>query len=437
MRDGARSRSGSVSRPHRMFRRDGIRATEIKADGIPLVEFRLRSFRSPSDVWSSVFALRRYVRTHGIRVVHAFDAPTNVFLGIAAGFLGPTTVLTSQRSHRRRRSLATRTSLRISDRITDGIVVNCQSVREELVSVARVPPQRIHLCYNGLDVRRFRRSVVAGSEVIPPNATVVGTVCAFRSDKGLSALLEAFGACSRSNPNLFLLMVGDGPERDDLQRRVRALGLASRCLFQPATSDVVPWLSRMDIFVLPSLFEALSNSLMEAMACECACIASRVGGNPELVAHGETGLLFERGDVRGLIAQLQRLIDDSDLRKRLGQRVAAVIASKFRYTPPRRVWHDLRNRDGSRGPSVELRTRRHEVARVAANTLWSWASSRRQYRMALVVTPLIIRRSGDEAYGLWALAFGIVETISRSIWASNRRCSSMSPMTGRSATTQS
>lgn len=311
------------------FRRGGIRASEIEADGIPLAEFPLRSFRSPSDVWSSVLALRRYVQQHRIRVVHAFDAPTNVFVSIAACFLGQTAVLTSQRSHRQRRTLATRASLRLADRLTDGVVVNCESVRAELVSAERVPPRRIHLCYNGVDARRFRRTVLARSDVLPPHALVIGTVCAFRPEKGLSTLLRAFAACCASNPNLVLVMVGDGQERDDLQRQARERGIGSRCVFQPAASDVVPWLSRIDIFVLPSLFEAFSNALMEAMACECACIASRVGGNPELVHHEETGLLFEKDDVRSLVGQLERLVADPDLRQRLGQQAAAMIGSKF------------------------------------------------------------------------------------------------------------
>jgi glycosyltransferase involved in cell wall biosynthesis len=85
----------------------------------------------------------------------------------------------------------------------------------------------------------------------------------------------------------------------------------------------------MDIFVLPSVSEALSNALMEAMACECACVASRVGGNPELVQHGETGLLFQKGDVGTLIEQLQVLIADAPLRKRLGRRAAAFISENF------------------------------------------------------------------------------------------------------------
>ena len=266
------------------FRPGGIRARELEREGIPLVEFPVRSFRSPSNIWSSVLGLRRYVRKHGIRLLHAFDPPTSVFVGIAARFLGRPVVLTSQRSFRHLRTPSFRIGLRLSDRLVDGVVVNCEAIRTHLASDEGVSFRSIHLCYNGLDTHRFQRTPTPRSGIIPRDALVIGTVCALRPEKDLPTLLRAFATCHSNHSNLFLVVVGDGPERAALCRLAQELGIASRCLFQPTVADVVPWLSLMDIFVLPSKSEALSNSLMEAMACECACVASFVGGTPELVS---------------------------------------------------------------------------------------------------------------------------------------------------------
>ena len=90
------------------------------------------------------------------------------------------------------------------------------------------------------------------------------------------------------------------------------------CHFEPAVGNVAPWLRAMDIFVLPSLSEALSNSLMEAMGCGCCAVASDTGGNPELVQDGQTGLLFPVGDAEALAARLGRLLDEPEYRLRLG-----------------------------------------------------------------------------------------------------------------------
>jgi glycosyltransferase involved in cell wall biosynthesis len=107
------------------------------------------------------------------------------------------------------------------------------------------------------------------------------------------------------------------------------LGLQENCHFEPSTADVARWLRAIDIFVLPSLSEALSNALMEAMACGCAAVASRVGGNPELVLDGTTGLLFPAGDASQLADRLQRLIDDQDLRARLSTAASERVRQQF------------------------------------------------------------------------------------------------------------
>ena len=126
------------------------------------------------------------------------------------------------------------------------------------------------------------------------------------------------------------MIVGDGPCKATLQTRARELGLDRRCRFVDATTDVASWYRNIDVFVLPSLNESFSNSLMEAMACGCAVVASNVGGNPELVCDGENGVLFEAGNVDNLARRLELVLGDSMTRRRLGS--AAVRRIRERYT---------------------------------------------------------------------------------------------------------
>jgi glycosyltransferase involved in cell wall biosynthesis len=116
---------------------------------------------------------------------------------------------------------------------------------------------------------------------------------------------------------------------ETLQALSIELGLQNRCHFEPSTSDVAAWLRAIDIFVLPSLSEALSNALMEAMACGCAVVASEVGGNPELVSDGATGLLFRAGDAAELADRLEHLIVDQSLRTRVGAAASDSVRQRF------------------------------------------------------------------------------------------------------------
>jgi glycosyltransferase involved in cell wall biosynthesis len=313
------------------FRPGGIRAAEIEAWGRPVVQVPLDSFRSPSSVARAIRMLRRYVRTHDIHIVHAFDPPAVLLAGLAAPFLRPARVLSSQRCFRDVFSTRRQHLLRLSERLTHGLIVNCRALERQRQDESGLGTPALHLCYNGIDALRFRRMTeVERPDTIPPDAIVVGSVCGLRPEKGLPTLLLAFAAARATNGRLFLLLVGDGSERGRLESQARELGITGHCLFQPTAADVVPWLSLIDIFVLASATnEALSNALMEAMACGCACIASSVGGNPELVEHGRTGLLFEPNDVGGLARQIARLAADRSLAAALARRASDRIAREF------------------------------------------------------------------------------------------------------------
>jgi glycosyltransferase involved in cell wall biosynthesis len=126
-----------------------------------------------------------------------------------------------------------------------------------------------------------------------------------------------------------LAIVGDGPMLESLQAESRALAIQADCVFALSTNQVTDWLRAIHIFVLPSRSEALSNALMEAMACGCPVVASSVGGNPELVRNAETGLLFESGDAAGLAHALQTLIENDALRRRLAEAGSNFVRERF------------------------------------------------------------------------------------------------------------
>jgi glycosyltransferase involved in cell wall biosynthesis len=299
------------------FDGEGFRRKEIEAAGIPVTVFPVRSFASPSVLQAGrVFG--EYVRRHRIRLVHAYDYPTALFAAPAGKFYRVPAVIISQLSYRALRRGYEQWMLRICDRLADIVVVNCHALERHMTQDEGVPASRLYLCYNGVDTSVFYPAPrPAGSRV------VIGSVCVLRPEKRIDLLLDAFARVRAVEPGVELVIVGDGPLLAPLERQRDALGLGDSCRFVAANANVAEWLRRMDIFVLPSSSEAFSNALLEAMACGCAPVGSRVGGMPELIEHGQRGFLFESGNVDDLAHRLTELVRDAALRGRFSEAAAA------------------------------------------------------------------------------------------------------------------
>jgi glycosyltransferase involved in cell wall biosynthesis len=304
------------------FHPEGFWADELRRAGIPILRLPTTSFLSFSAVRSAA-QLGRYLKDHAIQLVHTWDMPLAIYGVPVARFFGAPRVVSSQRCYRAMASPLERHLLRMTDRMVDGIVVNSNAVRADLIEHDRVPVGLIHLCHNGIDTQLFHPPENRCSDSI-----TIGTICVLRPEKSLETLIEAFAAMP-AQPHVKLAIVGNGEMRKPLEKLAARLGLNGRCAFEPATADVAGRLHGIDIFVLPSLSEALSNSIMEAMACGCTVVASEVGGNPELVSAGENGLLFRAGDARGLADCLERLVAHSTLRRRMGEAASRRIRTGF------------------------------------------------------------------------------------------------------------
>jgi glycosyltransferase involved in cell wall biosynthesis len=298
------------------FHPQGMRGDELRAATVPIVHFPVYSFQS-SAALGSAWQLTRYIRRHNIDLVHSFDAPLTVYAMPVIRYFTSAVAVSSQRGHRDL-TPNLRRLVRWTDRMVDGIVVNCEYLKSHMITDEKVAERLVHVCYNGIDLQQFRRAPSIRPSSLPEEALVIGVVCGLRPEKGLLTLVEAFARVRPLRQNMKLVFVGSGPVLPELQIRAKDAGILADCVWEPATAEVAKWLRTFDIFVLPSLSEALSNSLMEAMATGCPVIASDVGGNPELVRDGERGILFEPRNVGALAEALRRLIEDPSLRDTLG-----------------------------------------------------------------------------------------------------------------------
>ncbi|MGH9660962.1 MAG: glycosyltransferase family 4 protein [Bryobacteraceae bacterium] len=315
------------------FRSQGPWGRELREAGIELAEFPLRSVRSVGAL-GVLRGLGVYLRERRIRLLHTFDPPSTLLAVPVGRWFGTPFVISSQRGFRDAPGCESRGLVRLTDQMVDAIVVNSRAVRDDLISRDRVPASRLKLCYNGIDTTVFH-----ARERVANERPRIGTVAMLRPEKGLHTLVDAFAQLPRGAAEL--VVVGEGAERAALEARTVARGVAGECRFTGLTQDVAGELRRIDIFVLPSLSEALSNSLLEAMACGCAAVASNAGGNPEVVEDGRTGLLFPAGDASALADRLRRLLGDPAMRTMLTGRGQARVAEQFGIDRAVRCFEDL------------------------------------------------------------------------------------------------
>ena len=304
------------------FRPEGFRTTELRSNGVPIVHLPVSSFRSPSAVQGARI-MGEYIRTRGIQLVHSYDVPTTVFGVPVARMYGCPVVVSSQLSYRRLAKPLMRRLLRVTDRMVDTVVVNCVAMQDHMVRDEKVSVERTYLCYNGVDTTLFYPAEEPPPDALADASIVIGTVCGLRAEKRLDLLVDAFAKVYSLRPKMKLAIVGSGVMLSKLEQQARELGVREACVFQPQTSDIPTWLRAMDIFVLPSDSEAFSNALLEAMACGCCPVGSRVGGTPELIEHGNRGFLFTSGDSADLAAQLAEVIMNDELRLRFSSAAAS------------------------------------------------------------------------------------------------------------------
>jgi sugar transferase (PEP-CTERM/EpsH1 system associated) len=206
-----------------------------------------------------------------------------------------------------------------------------------------------HIC-NGVDVDVFRPADRAGrSRVMPagfaePDAVVFGTVGRLEAIKDQLTLVRAFGELCRIRPGdqcPRLIIVGNGSMREQLVAVAENEGVLDRVWLAGSRDDVVRLMSAMDVFILPSLAEGISNTILEAMACGLPVVATRVGGNAELVVEGETGLIVPRADSTAMAQAMQRYLDDGALGTLHGAAGRARVVEHFSIAGMVNSYQDL------------------------------------------------------------------------------------------------
>ena len=191
-----------------------------------------------------------------------------------------------------------------------------------------IPPSRTHVIYNGIDFARLDATgpTLRTTLGIPPGAPIIGTAGSLIPRKGHGTLLRAI---AQLNGPVHLLIAGDGPDRGTLQQLATTLGLAARVHFLGQQDAMAPFYRACDLFALASRAESFGLVLAEAGYMGRPAVATRVGGIPEVVEDGETGLLVPPDDATALAAALSQLLQDNEGRARMGDAARARVIQRF------------------------------------------------------------------------------------------------------------
>jgi glycosyltransferase involved in cell wall biosynthesis len=292
----------------------------------PVLRLGIRSFRQFTTPLRAV-RFARFLRRHDIDILQLYF-PDSTYFGALTGWLAGVPHIIRTRNNlgyatpRWGRRLG-----QLCNRIVSRTIANCEACRESLLADEGPSPDSVVVLENGVDLSRFL-DLPAVSERCGPRR--VGMVGNLRPVKEPGLLLRAAARLCAAHPDLSFHIAGEGELRQDLERLVRELGLEGRFLLPGATADVPGFLARLDVAVLCSRSEGMSNAVLEYMAAGRPIVATAVGGNVELLTDGVTGLLVPPSEATSLATAIDCLLGDRALASRLGE--AARRRARQRYS---------------------------------------------------------------------------------------------------------
>ncbi len=307
----------------------GALADEVRDRGIPVLTMNKGTGRFIGLPWQ----LAGVMREHRVSVVHAHNHSPLLYGALAARLAGVSRVVfTSHGIKTSSRPLAAR--LRRMGMLHDMVYVSDDS-RDHAVTSGGVSPEDARVIINGIDIGRYaapderEMSQIRSQLGLGPETRVYGIVARLNEAKDHPNLLRAFAQLHERMGNAHLLVIGDGETREEVEQVRAELGLEQSVTLMGNRKDIPQLLGVIDVFVLSSRREGMAMTLLEAMAAGRPIVATRVGGNPEVVAEDETGLIVAPESVEALAEGMWRLGSDPDMMARMGAAARERVAEYF------------------------------------------------------------------------------------------------------------
>lgn len=309
---------------------------DILALGVRVDSMGIRRLRD----LSSLSRLQKYLKDEQVSLVHTQLEFANILGNISAKLLHLPSVCTVHVLPPAGGSLKNKLhqwvewlALRL---FCDHVITVSEVTRRHYIAQSGISPQKLSTIYNGIDLDRFRRLEPSLERVavreefrVPLDANLLTTIAVLRLQKGIEYMLRALPAVLESHPNTYYLIAGDGAHREILMAEAEELGVRDRVIFAGTRRDVPRLLVASDVFVLPTLTEALPTVLAEAMASHVPIVASAVGGVPEMVVNNKNGKLVSPAEPAELSNACNTLLDSPEMRRSMGEFGWQTVNQKF------------------------------------------------------------------------------------------------------------
>ena len=297
---------------------------QLAEEGFDVIDLE----RKPGIDWAVSKRIRRAQRRYGIDLYHAHQYTPFFYAAWSRWFNNrPCILFTEHGRHypdyrRPKRVIVNRFLIRRHDRVT----AVGHFVKQALVSHEGIAPGRIEVIHNGIDPQKFSnarneqdRSAIRAELGIGSDQIMVLQVARFHPVKDHATAIQAMALAVQQAPKAVLVLAGDGERMAQMQGLADDLKLADHVRFLGVRQDIPRLMAGADVFLLSSLSEGISVTLLEAMGASVPIVATEVGGNSEVVIAGQSGLLSPRGDAEGLARHLVSLVNDEQMRLRMGQ----------------------------------------------------------------------------------------------------------------------
>ncbi|MGD0364358.1 MAG: glycosyltransferase [Bryobacteraceae bacterium] len=282
--------------------------------------------------------LRQFIRSENVQIVHTFFESADLLGGLVAKLSGVPVLISSRRDMGILRSTRHRVAYRLFSPLFNQVQAVSEAVREETIRADRIDPNKVVTIPNGIEIDKLTAAKASGSlrqslrldDAFP----LVVTVGHIRRVKGYDMLLRAAAEVCRIHANATFLIVGSVQEPEcerDLHDLVRQFHLEGNVRFLGKMENENVWslLKVCDVFCQPSRSEGMSNALLEAMACELPCVATAVGGTPEVLEDGRTGYTVASEDHQAAANRILRLLADPESARTMGRMARRVVEERF------------------------------------------------------------------------------------------------------------